>query len=181
MNNKNNITMKIKDKIIYRGWLTLNERLLHKKRYEILIKKDAVAALVEDKNKQILLVKQFRPALLRETWEIPAGIMDKDGLNKKTTIIKELLEEADMKITEKRLNFLISFIPEMGISNNKIHLYYAKLNYNGLNKTITKDLNVTANKWFSHKEIEQKISQGNLLDIKTLFAYYYYKNKHINQ
>ena len=167
----------IKNKIIYKGWLTLKEQLLNKRRYEILVKKNAVAALVEDKNKRILLVKQFRPALLRETWEIPAGVMDKEGLNEKAIIIEELSEEADLEVAENQLDFLISFMPEMGISNSKIHLYYTKLDCNGLDKTITKDLDVTATKWFSHKDIEQKIAQGNLLDVKTLLAYYYYKNK----
>ena len=166
----------IKDKIIYKGWITLKERLLNKRRYEILTKKNAVGALIEDKNNRILLVKQFRPALLRETLEIPAGVIDKNHLNKKAIIIKELSEEAGIEVAENQLNFLISFIPEMGISNSKVYLYYKKLNYNGIDKTITEDLDVTATKWLSYKNIEQKIAQGNLLDVKTILAYYYYKN-----
>ncbi|AMP21431.1 hypothetical protein AZF37_08465 [endosymbiont 'TC1' of Trimyema compressum] len=167
----------MKDKIIYKGWLTLKERLLNKRRYEILVKKDAVAALAEDKEERILLVKQFRPALLRETWEIPAGVMDKAGLDEKAIVIEELSEEANLEVAENQLDFLISFMPEMGISNSKIHLYYTKINYTGTDKTITDDLDVTAIKWFSHKDLEEEIAQGNLLDIKTLLAYYYIKNK----
>ena len=144
-------------------------------RYEILVKKDAVGALVEDKDQRILLVKQFRPALLRETWEIPAGVMDKDGLDEKAIIVEELLEEANLQGSKKQLDYLISFMPEMGISSSKIHLYYTKIDVLGLDQSIIDDLDVTAIKWFSHKELEKEIAEGNLLDVKTLLAYYYLK------
>lgn len=166
---------KEKDTTLYKGWLTLKERILNDRRYEILIKKDAVAALVEDNEGRLLLVRQFRPALLRDTWEIPAGCMDKEGLDEREIMVEELAEEANIILPKEDLTHLISYIPEMGISGSVIHLYYTKLGGPGIDKAITDDLDVTESRWFTKAEIEDMIKRQALLDSKTQLAYYYYK------
>ena len=59
---------------------------------ERLVLKSAVGAFVVDSRGRVCLVRQYRPAVGHETWEIPAGVLDK-GFSKEQTIYEELLED----------------------------------------------------------------------------------------
>lgn len=163
-----------KDKTLYKGWLTLKERSHEGRRYEILHQRDAVAALILDGKEQVLLVEQFRPALMECTLEIPAGCLDKPGKTPKEIMVEELWEEAKLNFPPEKLHKMISFYPEMGISPGVITIYFGQLDGEGKDAQITEDLDVTKAFYIPLGELGDRIESGEIKDIKTQIAYYYY-------
>lgn len=60
--------------------------------YHAVSQADYVAVVARTPSGQIPLVRQFRPAIERFTWELPAGLVDA-GENPAVTASRELLEE----------------------------------------------------------------------------------------
>lgn len=73
----------MKDELVYNGWLKVYNREIEENKYDILKNYDAVSAIVLNQFDEILLVKQFRPAIMQETLEVPAGCVDIHGEKKK--------------------------------------------------------------------------------------------------
>lgn len=69
---------------------------------------------------EIIMVRQYRYALKRETLEIPAGKIDKDE-SPEECIKRELVEETGFEV--KSLRWLYTYAPAIGYSNELIHLY----------------------------------------------------------
>lgn len=69
---------------------------------------------------EIIMVRQYRYALGRETLEIPAGKMD-PGEDSDTCIKRELLEETGYEAG--RIERLYAYAPAIGYSDEVIHLY----------------------------------------------------------
>lgn len=76
-----------------------------------------------EKNWEVLLIRQYRHAPRRLFWEIPAGLCDVTGEHPEQSAQRELLEEADVKATywEK----LISFYASPGCSTECLDIYLA--------------------------------------------------------
>ena len=70
----------------------------------------------------ILMVRQWRYAIDRETLEIPAGKAD-PGENLETCAIRELQEETNYQA--QRLLSLFRYYPAIGYSNEMIHIFAA--------------------------------------------------------
>ena len=166
--------MKKNTKIVYKGFLTIKKLFINNNNYDILIQKNAVAALILDKKNKYLLVEQFRPALMKNTLEIPAGIMDKKNLSPIQTMLQELKEEAKINLSEKKLKILIKYHPQIGISKTTVTIFFCKINIIGKNTNIKND-DVKKTKWISEKKLLNKIKNKKITDSKTLMAYFYYK------
>jgi ADP-ribose pyrophosphatase len=69
---------------------------------------------------EILMVKQYRYALGRETLEIPAGKMD-PGESPEACAGRELLEETGYEA--QALKLIYTYAPAIGYSNELIHIY----------------------------------------------------------
>ena len=69
---------------------------------------------------EILMVKQFRYALGRETLEIPAGKAD-PGESLETCARRELIEETGYEA--QALKWVYTYAPAIGYSNELIHIY----------------------------------------------------------
>lgn len=78
----------------------------------------AVIPLVSED--EILMVRQFRYAMGRETLEIPAGKVD-PGENPEQCAHRELLEETGYEAGA--MNFIYTYAPAIGYSNELIHIY----------------------------------------------------------
>jgi ADP-ribose pyrophosphatase len=78
----------------------------------------AIIPFVSDK--EILMVRQYRYALGRETLEIPAGKLD-PGENPDQCIQRELLEETGYEAGTIR--WVYTYAPALGYSNELIHIY----------------------------------------------------------
>lgn len=78
----------------------------------------AIVPLISDN--ELIMVRQYRYALKRETLEIPAGKMDK-GESAEECIRRELAEETGFEA--KVIKWLYTYAPAVGYSNELIHLY----------------------------------------------------------
>ncbi len=165
---------------LYKGWLKIYKKEYKGRNFEILEDKDAVGALVEDTNGKFLLVRQFRVPLGRESLEIPAGCIDKDGLTPEEIMVEELEEEGDLNIKAEDLKLLITFCPNIGISKSTYRLYYCKYNGVGISKAID-DQDVFESLWLTPEEYLEKIEKREILDVKSQLAYYMIMNKKMTQ
>jgi ADP-ribose pyrophosphatase len=78
----------------------------------------AIIPFVSDK--EILMVRQYRYALGRETLEIPAGKLD-PGETPEQCIRRELVEETGYEAG--RIEWVYTYAPALGYSNELIHIY----------------------------------------------------------
>lgn len=145
---------------------------------EKLILHSSVAGLVVNQNGEMALVKQFRPAIEGNSFEIPAGIMDK-GKSKKQTFIEELQEECNINPED-----IVTFIEKpkheyhmfIGSSDATLSLFYVTVKNQNEKIVYVDDNDVDYVKWFSLQEIEQMKSSGEIKDAKTIIAYYLFKD-----
>ena len=97
-------------------------------RFEIVQTADAVAVVAVRRGPsgahEVLLVRQLRPAVGRELWEIPAGVMDHPGEHDPAvTAARELAEETGYAADEWRL--LTRELPSPGFSTEAISIFLA--------------------------------------------------------
>lgn len=169
--------MKFKNKeIIYSGWLKLFRVKVNNRWYEYLKNHDAVAAIVKDKNNKILLVEQFRPALLQQTLEIPAGCIDKKDKTKEEIMKEELMEEAGLEVPLEKIKECMTYKPIVGFSNSTMYIYEIELDIIGEDKAINDD-DVTAIRWITMDQFDSYIQDKVIVDSKTTMSYYYLKGK----
>ena len=166
---------------LYDGWLKIYKKIRNGRSFEVLQDKDAVGALVEDKDGKFLLVRQYRTALDSESLEIPAGCIDKDGLSPEEIMVEELKEEANLYIDINTLELMIDTCPQIGISKGSYRLYYCRYNGFGINQQIPDDLDVTETLWVTPDEFLEKIKRREIVDTKSQLAYYMIMNKKMTQ
>ena len=122
---------------------------------------------------RILLVRQFRNALDRETLEIPAGGINK-GEEAYAAAMRELEEETGY-VTDD-LEFLISIRTTVAFCNELIDVFVAK----NLKKTaqhLDEDESIDIIP-FTVDELCDRIYNGEIQDGKTISAIMAYKNKY---
>lgn len=162
----------IVEEIVYSGWIKLKRRFIDGKPYEILVNHDAIAAIVMDKNNKILLVEQYRPAVMKNTLEIPAGCIDKDGKSNEKVLVEELEEEAEMNINEESLKKVFEYNPIIGLTASTISVYFTKVDYEGIEKEVN-DVDVQRIIWVTLEELGELIKQKKVNDGKTVMSYFY--------
>jgi ADP-ribose pyrophosphatase len=114
---------------------------------------------------EILMVRQFRYALGRETLEIPAGKLD-PGERVETCVKRELLEETGYEAG--KIDFIVTFAPALGYSNELIHIY---VGYQ-LRKTREgiDEREISSVERLGLSEIQGMIEKGLIIDGKTLLG-----------
>lgn len=157
------VECKIKDKTVTR---------------EKLLIKSAVAGVVIDEDNRIGLVSQYRPVIERQTKEIPAGVLDKEGYSPIGILIEELMEECE--ISEEEI---------LSVSKEPIHEYYMMAG--NANATIAlyeihvkrqenkevRDADVDSVEWVDKETMKRYIAEGHIVCEKTIVAYYYWLSK----
>ena len=83
---------------------------------------DFVVILAIDPSGKLLLVRQFRPAIDRETLELPAGLVD-PGYTPEQTARKELLEETGYEADHLELMAVLS--PSTARFRNRMWCFFA--------------------------------------------------------
>lgn len=168
-------------KIAYDGWLKVYKRQIGNKTYDILEDYDAVACLVINEFNEVLLVKQFRPSTMSETLEIPAGSMDVENENAAVCLSRELKEEANLDIRSEDLQPILTYKPNLGFSNAKMHVFMAQVEKNRVTyEKINPDEDVYQIVWLGLNELESHISEGRIQDVKTIMVYWYLKANKIS-
>ncbi|WP_315117953.1 NUDIX hydrolase [uncultured Clostridium sp.] len=163
-------------KLLYDGWLKLFKRRVGEREYEIVKNHDAVSALVINEFDEILLVKQFRPAIMKETLEIPAGIIDVEGESIEDCLIRELWEEAALVVEKNHISKIISYKPILGFSSSTMNMFKVKINKASFIPENIKDEDVLGGQWISIDDLEDLIEKELIVDDKTIMAFYYFKS-----
>jgi len=84
----------------------------------------AVVPVVEGPNgHEVVVVRQYRPALDAWLVEIPAGLRDVAGEDPATTAARELAEEAGLRA--EVLELLTVFVNAAGMTDQRTHVYLA--------------------------------------------------------
>ncbi len=95
----------------------------HRSQIEVAEHRGGVAIIAQPSVDTIVLVRQYRPAIGREMWEVPAGKIEagEDPLHCAT---RELLEETGYRAS--RLRKLWSFFTAPGFCTELMHLFVAE-------------------------------------------------------
>ncbi|MEA4924605.1 MAG: NUDIX hydrolase [Syntrophomonadaceae bacterium] len=164
------------DKIAYDGWLKVYKRQIGHKIFDILGDYNAVAALILNEYSEILMVKQFRASVMRETLEIPAGAMDVEGESGVECLVRELEEEAHLAIKPEELSPIISYKPNLGFSSSEMHIFMARVNKDRVVfKQPEANEDVYEVGWMRCHDLENLILANRVKDVKTIMVYLYLK------
>ncbi len=90
---------------------------------EIVEHGGGVSVIAQPEPSTIVLVKQFRPAIGRELWEVPAGKLDGDE-DPQGAAERELREETGYRCRSMRR--LWTFYPAPGFCSELLHLFVAE-------------------------------------------------------
>ena len=132
----------------------------------------AVVAVREDG--KILLVRQYRNPVERETLEIPAG--KKDSVNESTydCVVRELEEETGFKAGKVEL--LLKFLSAIAYSTEAIDIYVATdLQFSVAHPDEDEFIDVTA---YTTDELKEMIFNGTIQDSKTIAGVLAYCTKY---
>lgn len=125
---------------------------------------------------RLLMVKQYRNALDRETLEVPAG--GRDGMQEPylECAYRELEEETGYKAQKEDFEFLISIKTTVAFCDEQIDVYVAK-NLEKTQQHLDEDefINVEA---FTVDELMDMIYAGKIQDGKTMASIMAYKIKY---
>lgn len=124
---------------------------------------------------RILMVKQFRNALGRETLEIPAGKLDEPCEPWIACARRELEEETGYKSDE--LDWLITLCTTVAYCDEKIGIYVAR-NLKSSKQNLDEDEFVDV-KAYTLDELKEKIYAGEIQDSKTIAALLAYEVKYL--
>lgn len=119
------------EKVIHRKetvlspWLTLVEKTVQLNSgeavYHCLKQDDYMTVLALTEDKKIPIVRQFRVGVENYTWELPAGLVDKDQ-TPEISCRAELFEETGLIV--KDIYYLGKTIPDAGRLENYIHNFF---------------------------------------------------------
>ncbi|MGO3751472.1 MAG: NUDIX hydrolase [Peptoniphilaceae bacterium] len=138
---------------------------------EIIHHEPAVGIIAINDDEEILLVKQYRKAVEKVLYEIPAGILE-IGESPKECAIRELEEETGY--VSDNLEYLIEFYATPGFCDEKIYIFSAK----GLKKTkqnMDEDEFIDLIKLPLNEAIKM-IELGEIIDAKTIAGILFYEN-----
>ena len=96
--------------------------------WEVVRRHDATAVLPVTPDDQVVLVRQFRPAVRQVVTEVPAGILDVEGEDALTAAARELFEETGYR--ETAIEFLGGVYPTVGTSDEYVHIFWARTESN---------------------------------------------------
>jgi len=141
------------------------------------IKHNGAAAVVPvDEQGRLIMVKQYRNALERETLEVPAGGLKTPDEPTMEAAARELTEETGYHA--EKLELLVSIYTTVAFCNEKIDIYVAT----GLTpgeQNLDEDEYVDV-KAYTVDELVEKIYRLEIQDSKTIAAILAYKEKYVN-
>jgi 8-oxo-dGTP pyrophosphatase MutT (NUDIX family) len=85
---------------------------------------DAAAVLPLTPDHDVLLIRQFRPAVRKDVVEIPAGLLDEPGETPDECVARELFEETGFR--HSSLTKLCEIHPSPGSWTERVHLFLAE-------------------------------------------------------
>lgn len=134
-------------------------------RWDFISNRGAAAVLPVKEDGKIILVRQYRNALDKQTLEIPAGKLDA-GENPYDAAVRELREETGC--TAAKITAILSINPTVAFCNEQIDIYLATgLKPGKQDLDDDEFLNVEE---YTLEEILNMIDRGEIMDSKTVSA-----------
>ena len=121
---------------------------------------------------EIVLVRQYRPAIGRWAWELPAGSLE-PGEDVEQAAIRECHEEVGL--VPSRIEPLGSFFPTPGYCDEEMHFYRASgLRKPGAGESAQQDDDEDIEaRAFKIDDVRRMIAGGDIIDLKTLAGLYW--------
>lgn len=139
---------------------------------ELIFHKGAVAVLAVTADDKIILVKQYRKAIEKISYEIPAGKLEQGEAGaEQVAALRELEEETGYT---GQLELLYEFYTAIGFCDEKIKLYLAKDLTKVDNPRPQDEDEFIEVLELSYEECMELVQSGQLQDAKTLIALQYY-------
>ncbi|NBJ93810.1 NUDIX hydrolase [Parablautia muri] len=143
-------------------------------KWDFIKHKGAAAVIPVDHEGRLIMVKQYRNAIDRDTLEIPAGGLNGENEPTKDAAIRELKEETGY--TAQHIELLLTLCTTVAYSNEKIDIYLAT----GLSageQHLDEDEYVQTIA-YTVEELTEMIYAGEIQDAKTIAAVFAYKDKY---
>lgn len=182
MDNKNKMPDKqerIGRRLIHKGnIIELNEDQIRlpdgrEETYDFIYHKGAAAIVPVLDDGRILMVRQYRNAIDSYTLEIPAGGRNSVTEPTHDCAYRELEEETGYHAEYDDVKFLLTLYTTVAFCNEKIDIYYTdKLTKTAQHLDDDEFINVEA---YTMDELTQMISDGKIVDAKTIAALMTYK------
>lgn len=91
--------------------------------HEMVHKHHAVGVVPVTPGGDVLLVRQFRPPVRESLLEVPAGLLDVDGEDALTCVVRELFEETGYR--HREIGFMGGVFLSPGFADEYMHLFWA--------------------------------------------------------
>ncbi|WP_158016765.1 NUDIX domain-containing protein [Mycobacterium basiliense] len=122
----------------------------------------AVAIVAMDHDGNIAMVYQYRHALGRRLWELPAGLLDASGEPPHLTAARELQEEAGLQATTWQV--LVDLASTPGFSDESVRVYLATgLSAAERPEAHHEEADMTL-QWFPLAEVVAKVLTGEIVN-----------------
>ncbi len=154
--NSHNVSVNLDEVILRNGKRGERIKIIHPEAAAV------IAFLSED---EILMVRQYRYALERQTLEIPAGKVD-PGETAEECAARELMEETGYKA--EKLDLVCTYAPAIGYSSELIHVYSAKILQQAGQGFDQREISSVEKMRLS--EVWEMVKKGEIVDGKTLLS-----------
>lgn len=140
---------------------------------EIVYHHGAVGIIPITADGELLLVRQWRAPMQRETFEIPAGKIDLGETDLAKVALRELNEETGLTTTN--LQQIAEFFTSPGFSNEKMTLFYTTALTPVANKRPLDDDEFLNIERLTLAQAKAAVKSGLICDAKTIMALYYWQ------
>ena len=138
----------------------------HEASWDFIHHDGAAAVVPVTEDGKILMVRQYRNALDRETLEIPAGKLDRPDEAKINCAFRELEEETGF--TTPKLEYLLTVTTYIAFCDEAIDIFVAK-DLIPSEQHLDEDECIEVEAW-EIKDLMERIYQGKITDSKTVAA-----------
>ena len=143
-------------------------------KWDLIDHKGAAAVVAVREDGKLLMVRQYRNALERETLEIPAGKLDAPGEPKIECAYRELEEETGYRC--EKLEYLMSLNTTVAFCDEAIDVFVAR-NLIPSKQQLDEDESINVERW-KLENLQELIYTGKMTDAKTVAAIMAYAAKY---
>lgn len=138
--------------------------------YRYIFRHPGAVGVVPIEDGNIVLVRQYRPALEMEMLEIPAGKLDIEGEAPEKAAHRELIEEAGLDAS--KLEELCSFYNSAGFSDEKTVIYLATEMTRVAKIAASVEEQYMTTERIPLEDVYEMIDSGYITDAKTIVGIY---------